>query len=91
MERKRGRSRSGSPGSIGSGRRRRGVSLSPIRIMDHRSDSGICNSRDPVLMESRVFVGNLPTDAMTKDEFYDRFQIYGKLLGILTELVARCR
>lgn len=39
------------------------------------------NSDDPVLKYSRVFIGNLPTDSMTKEDLVNKFKPYGTILG----------
>ena len=39
------------------------------------------NSTDPELVNSRVFIGHLPTDRITKDELEEMFKKYGEILG----------
>jgi len=46
--------------------------------LDSRS---ITNSDDPALLESRLFIGNLPTDQVGKREVEEKFCKYGKILG----------
>ena len=43
--------------------------------------SGDTNSKDPVLVRSRVFVGNLATDKVRQGDLRDIFQKYGTVLG----------
>ncbi len=40
------------------------------------------SSSDPKLMDSRVFIGNLPADMISRHEVEDGFKKYGKILGI---------
>ena len=48
------------------------------------------NSDDPELLRSRVFLGNLPTDKLEREEISDTFSKYGKILGRLLILHAVC-
>jgi RNA recognition motif-containing protein len=38
---------------------------------------------DPSTANSRVFVGNIPTNDMTKKDLEDKFKKYGPILGKL--------
>lgn len=40
------------------------------------------NTSDPKLLESRVFIGNLPSDKVTRFELESLFAPFGKLLGV---------
>ena len=42
------------------------------------------NSSDPKLLMSRVFIGNLPTERVSRDDLEEMFSKYGKILGMLT-------
>lgn len=44
--------------------------------------SNITNSTDPQSINSRIFVGNLNTFVITKEDVERIFQRYGKILGI---------
>ncbi|XP_048752410.2 nuclear receptor coactivator 5-like isoform X3 [Ostrea edulis] len=45
---------------------------------------GSTNIQDVELMKSRVFIGNLPYEKVTKEELEAMFSKYGKILGIST-------
>jgi RNA recognition motif-containing protein len=38
---------------------------------------------DPSTANSRVFVGNIPTNEMTKKDLEEKFKKYGPILGML--------
>lgn len=59
--------------------RERGVSETRTKPPAERSS--ITNSDDPILLESRLFIGNLPTDQVGKREVEEKFCKYGKILG----------
>ena len=40
------------------------------------------SSSDPKMMNSRVFVGNLPSDKVSRQDVEKLFQSYGKILGV---------
>lgn len=42
------------------------------------------NMSDPSTANSRVFVGNIPTNEMTKKDLEDRFKKHGPILGKLS-------
>jgi RNA recognition motif-containing protein len=44
--------------------------------------SNITNSSDPQAINSRIFVGNVNTFALTKDDIEAVFKRYGKIIGI---------
>ena len=44
--------------------------------------SNVTNSNDPQAINSRIFVGNLNTFALTKDDIEQVFKRYGKIIGI---------
>ena len=44
--------------------------------------SNITNSTDPSLVNARLFVGNLNTFVITKDDVENIFKRYGKIIGI---------
>ncbi|XP_060079905.1 nuclear receptor coactivator 5-like isoform X2 [Ylistrum balloti] len=52
------------------------------RYLPSRSPTNETNVNDPDLMKSRVFIGNLPYDKITKAEMEEIFSKYGKILGI---------
>jgi len=54
-------------------------SSKPPPPTDH--SRSITNSDDPALLESRLFIGNLPTDQVGKREVEEKFCKYGKILG----------
>lgn len=43
--------------------------------------SDFTNSTNPQDLERRLFVGNLPTDHMTREEMEEIFSKYGKIRG----------
>lgn len=40
------------------------------------------NSDDPKMLDSRVFIGNMPSDKVTRLDMEKLFEPYGKLLGV---------
>jgi len=44
--------------------------------------SSFTNSNDPKYLKSRVFVGHLPTDYLTREELTERFAAYGSVVGL---------
>ena len=53
-----------------------------------RSRPNISNhtsSSDPKLLTSRVFIANLPTERVSRDDLEEMFSKYGKILGMLTK------
>lgn len=40
------------------------------------------NSNDPKDLVSRIFIGNLPTDQLTRDDLEDIFKKYGYVRGV---------
>lgn len=40
------------------------------------------NSSDPKMLNARVFIGNLPSEKVTRLEIENLFSPYGKMLGI---------
>ena len=68
--RSRSRSRDRAPPS-----RRRTRSRSPIHVTNHT------NSEDPKMLNSRVFIGNLPTDKVGREDLENIYKKYGKILG----------
>ena len=44
--------------------------------------SSFTSSSEPKLMNSRVFMGNFPADAMARQEVEELFKEHGKILGI---------
>ena len=44
--------------------------------------SNVTNSTEPSLVTSRLFVGNLNTFVITKDDVENIFKRYGKIIGI---------
>ncbi|KAL5466831.1 hypothetical protein EMCRGX_G030982 [Ephydatia muelleri] len=40
------------------------------------------SSSDPTMMHSRVFIGNLPSDKLSRQEVEKLFEPYGKILGV---------
>ena len=40
------------------------------------------SSSDPTMMNSRVFIGNLPSDKLSRQEVEKLFEPYGKILGV---------
>ena len=54
----------------------------PPREGAHRPPPSIStNSDNPKLLNSRVFIGNLPTDRVTRDDLEEIFGKYGKIAG----------
>ena len=50
-----------------------------------RKDSSIgsnTSSNDPKMLDSRVFIGNLPSDKVTRKIVEDMFSEFGKVLGV---------
>ena len=76
--RSRSRSRSRSP--FGRAGRR-----NPVHTV---TSSKHTNSDDPELLRSRVFLGNLPTDKLEREEVSDTFSKYGKILGKFSAFMA---
>lgn len=48
-----------------------------------RNPTNDTNINDPDLMKSRVFIGNLPIDKITKPEMEQIFSKYGNILGMI--------
>jgi len=64
--------------------RRDGAGGPVVRRVESKAEHGfssITNSDDPQLLESRLFIGNLPTDQVGKREVEEKFCKYGKILG----------
>jgi len=64
--------------------RRDGAGGPVVRRVESKAEHGfssITNSDDPALLESRLFIGNLPTDQVGKREVEEKFCKYGKILG----------
>ena len=40
------------------------------------------SSNDPELMKSRVFIGHLPTDRITRGDISQIFDVYGEIEGL---------
>lgn len=41
----------------------------------------VTKSKDPKLVASRVFIGNLPSERTSREELEEKFKQYGNILG----------
>jgi RNA recognition motif-containing protein len=48
----------------------------------YERDGRNTSSNDPKMMEARVFIGNLPSESVTRQAVEQRYKEYGKILGI---------
>lgn len=58
------------------------LSFNVLRQLEMGKISNVTNSTDPLSVNSRLFVGNLNTFALTKDAVETVFQRYGRIIGI---------
>jgi len=80
-DRERGVSESRSKPPVDSRRDGGGPVVRRVETKGEHGFSSITNSDDPALLESRLFIGNLPTDQVGKREVEEKFCKYGKILG----------
>ena len=57
-------------------------SMQLSNLVNSRKISNITNSNDPKSVNSRIFVGNLNTFTLTKDDVETIFKRYGRIIGI---------
>ena len=48
----------------------------------YERDGRNTSSNDPKMMEARVFIGNLPSESVTRQAVEQMYKEYGKILGI---------
>lgn len=55
--------------------------MSSRRVKSKKAAENLIKSEDPKDLERRIFVGNLPTDKMSRHDFETQFSKYGAITG----------
>lgn len=58
------------------------IDIGDDRMSVYEREGRNTSSNDPKLLNSRVFIGNLPSDKITRHEVENLFSEFGKVLGV---------